>query len=131
MVEARERIGDWEGDTVHGQNAHLVTLVDRSSRFTLVKRVFKNTKEAVADAIFELFSKVHTIITVTLYNGEEFSAHTRVSEATGAKIYFAKPYASWQRGNNKNTNSRIRRFLPKSSTAQLSQIKKLMTQFCC
>ena len=43
VVDDRSRLGDWEGDTVHGQNAHLVTLVDRASRFTLVKRVFDKT----------------------------------------------------------------------------------------
>ena len=113
IVEKRERIGDWEGDTVHGQNAHLVTLVDRSTRFTLATRVFKKTKEAVADAMLELLSKVHSVKTITLDNGGEFAAHARVATGTGAKVYFAKPYASWQRGTNENTNGRIRRFWPK------------------
>ena len=36
VVELRSRLGDWEGDTVYGQDAHLVTLVDRKSRFTLI-----------------------------------------------------------------------------------------------
>jgi IS30 family transposase len=113
VVDLRERIGDWEGDTVHGQNAHLVTLVDRSTRFTLAKRVFKKTKEAVADAMLEMLSQVHSVKTITLDNGGEFANHTRVAEAIGAKVYFAKPYASWQRGTNENTNGRIRRFWPK------------------
>ncbi len=113
IVEARERIGDWEGDTVHGQNAHLVTLVDRASRFTLGKRVFSKTKGEVADAMIALFGKVHSVLTVTLDNGGEFADHVRVSEETGAKIYFAKPHASWQRGTNENTNGRLRRFWPK------------------
>jgi len=113
VVEKRERIGDWEGDTVHGQNAHLVTLVDRSTRFTLVRRVPNKTKETVADAMLEMLSKVHTVKTITLDNGGEFAAHARVAEGTGAKVYFAKPYASWQRGTNENTNGRIRRFWPK------------------
>jgi IS30 family transposase len=113
VVDKRERIGDWEGDTVHGQNAHLVTLVDRSTRFTLVRRVPNKTKETVADAMFEMLSKVHNVKTVTLDNGGEFAAHARAAEGTGAKVYFAKPYASWQRGTNENTNGRIRRFWPK------------------
>lgn len=113
VVDKRERIGDWEGDTVHGQNAHLVTLVDRSTRFTLAKRVFKKTKDAVADAMLEMLSQVNSVKTITLDNGGEFAAHARVAKITGAKVYFAKPYASWQRGTNENTNGRIRRFWPK------------------
>ena len=57
IVEERLRLGDWEGDMVHGQNAHLVTLVDRTSLFTLVKRVFSKTKNEVGDAIIELLKK--------------------------------------------------------------------------
>jgi IS30 family transposase len=113
VVDDRTRIGDWEGDTVHGKNAHLVTLVDRTSRFTLAKRVLRKTKEEVADAMLELFGKVSSVRTVTLDNGGEFADHVRVSRETGAQVYFAKPYASWQRGTNENTNGRIRRFWPK------------------
>lgn len=36
VIELRSRLGDWEGDTVFGQDAHLVTLVDRKSRYTLI-----------------------------------------------------------------------------------------------
>jgi len=113
VVNDRKRLGDWEGDTVHGQNAHLVTLVDRTSRFTLVQRIFSKTKEEVANAMINMFSKVHSVLTVTLDNGGEFADHVRVAKTTNADVYFAKPYASWQRGTNENTNGRIRRFWPK------------------
>lgn len=112
-VDQRLRIGDWEGDTVHGINAHLVTLVERFSRFTLAKRVVRRTKEEVADAMISLFSKVNNALTVTLDNGGEFAGHENVTLAIGTKVYFAKPHASWQRGTNENTNGRIRRFWPK------------------
>jgi IS30 family transposase len=113
VVDDRERLGDWEGDTVHGRNAHLVTLVDRTSLFALVQRVLKKTKEQVADAMIRMLENVHSVLTITLDNGGEFADHVRVSRATGADVYFAKPYASWQRGTNENTNGRIRRFWPK------------------
>jgi len=48
-----------------------------------------------------------------LDNGGEFADHARVAKKTGANIYFAKPYASWQRGTNENFNGRVRRFWPK------------------
>ena len=86
VVDDRTRIGDWEGDTIHGQNAHLVTLVDRTSRYTLVKRVLRKTKKEVADAMLELFGKVSPVITVTLDNGGEFADHARVSKETGVPV---------------------------------------------
>ena len=42
VVELRTRLGDWEGDTVYGQDSHLVTLVDRKSRYTLIGKVDTN-----------------------------------------------------------------------------------------
>ena len=113
VVDKRSRLGDWEGDMVHGQSAHLVTLVERSSRFTLVRRVFSKQKKEVADAMIGLLSQVSKKRTLTLDNGGEFADHVRVSQSTGARIFFARPYASWQRGTNENTNGRIRRFWPK------------------
>lgn len=124
IVEQRSRLGDWEGDTVHGQSAHLVTLVDRKSRFTLAKRVFDKTKQTVGDAMIDLLEKVDAKITLTLDNGSEFADHVRVGKASKVAIFFAKPYASWQRGTNENTNGRIRRFWPKKfDMATLSEIE--------
>jgi IS30 family transposase len=45
--------------------------------------------------------------------GGEFADHARVAKETGTDIFFAKPYASWQRGTNTNLNGRVRRFWPK------------------
>ncbi|MEZ5534095.1 MAG: IS30 family transposase [Thiolinea sp.] len=113
IVESRQRLGDWEGDTVHGQSAHLVTLVERKSRFTLAKRVFSKTKQEVADAMIALLATVTAKVTLTLDNGGEFADHVRVGKAAKIAIFFARPYASWQRGTNENANGRIRRFWPK------------------
>ena len=113
IVEKRMRIGDWEGDTVHGQNAHPVTLVNRKTRYTLATKVLTKTKENVGNAIIYILSKVPHLLTLTLDNGGEFADHGRVSEVTGIECYFAKPYTSWQRGTNENTNGRLRRLWPK------------------
>lgn len=122
IVDDRSRLGDWEGDTIHGQNAHLVTLVDRKTRFTLAKRVFSKTKEEVCDAMIEMLATVGAALTLTLDNGVEFADHQRLSDEIGIDVYFAKPYASWQRGTNENTNGRIRRFWPKKfDMANLSE----------
>ena len=113
IVELRSRLGDWEGDTVYGQDAHLVTLVDRKSRLTLIGKVDDKQAETVANKMIELMKRVPGAKTITLDNGGEFAMHTIVSEASNADIYFAKPYASYQRGTNENTNGIIRRQWPK------------------
>ena len=109
IIEQRTRIGDWEGDTVHGKDAHLVTLVDRKSRLTLITKVDDKQAETVAAKMISLLKRVSAVLTVTLDNGGEFARHGLVSEAINADIYFAKPYASYQRGTNENTLGVIRR----------------------
>lgn len=53
-------------------------------------------------------------LTITFDNGKEFAEHGVIAKAFNAEIYFAKPYRSWERGTNDNTNGLIRQFLPKS-----------------
>ena len=113
VVELRSRLGDWEGDTVYGQDAHLVTLVDLKSRLTLIGKTDTKQADVVADAMIQLLKRVSSTSTITLDNGGEFAAHEKVAEAISADIYFAKPYASYQRGTNENTNGIIRRTWPK------------------
>ncbi len=52
IVEEKTRIGDWEIDTVIGQNHQgaLVTIVDRVSKFTLIKKVDSKHAEVVTEA---------------------------------------------------------------------------------
>ncbi|MCP4800707.1 MAG: IS30 family transposase [bacterium] len=113
VVGQRARLGDWEGDTVYGQDAHLVTLVDRKSRLTLIGKVKDKQAETVAKKMVELMKRVPGAKTITLDNGGEFAMHKAVTKASNADIFFAKPYASYQRGTNENTNGIIRRTWPK------------------
>ncbi|MCK9175968.1 MAG: IS30 family transposase, partial [Desulforhopalus sp.] len=123
IVNERKRIGDWEGDTVYGQNASLVTLVERTSRFTLCGRTQTKCKDEVASVINGLFDTITgRKKTLTLDNGSEFAAHDKIKKRHSIDVFFAKPYASWQRGTNENTNGRLRRLWPKKfDIATLSQ----------
>ena len=118
IVKTRERIGDWEADTVvgKGRKRYLVTLVERKSRFTLFAKVESKHAQVVADAIVDLLApyreQTHTI---TFDNGKEFADHEQMADALEADIYFAHPYASWERGTNENTNGLLRQYFPKSS----------------
>ena len=121
IVEAKSRVGDWEVDTVIGKHHHqgIVTLVDRHSKFTLMKKVPSKHAEPVKQAIIDLLKPVkdHTL-TITSDNGKEFAYHQEVSSALDTKFYFAHPYQSWQRGLNEHTNGLIREYFPKKTAFQ-------------
>lgn len=117
IVDEKSRIGDWEGDTIVGKEhkGAVVSLVERKSFFTLLGQVHRKTADLVADTEIRLLKplkdKVHTI---TKDNGLEFCDHARVAKAIKADIYFARPYASNQRGLNENVNGLVRQYLPKN-----------------
>jgi IS30 family transposase len=50
---------------------------------------------------------------MTSDNGREFSDHAGMAKDLNARISFAHPSASWERGLNENTNGLIRQFFPK------------------
>ncbi len=55
------------------------------------------------------------IKTITFDNGLEFAGHEVIAKGLSADIYFAHPYASWERGINENTNGLIRQYFPKGT----------------
>ena len=52
---------------------------------------------------------------MTFDNGKEFAKHARLTRRLGLNVYFADPYASWQRGANENLNGLLRQFFPKGA----------------
>jgi len=118
IVDEKSRIGDWEIDTVIGKNHKqaLVTIVERKSKFTVMKKVENKTAELVAAATIELLRPYKDrVLTITADNGKEFAHHEKVVKALDCGYYFAHPYSSWERGLNENTNGLIRQFFPKGS----------------
>ena len=115
VVEQRERPGDWERDLIIGKNHQgaALTLTERKSRFTLIRKVDGKQAEAVAQATLEALGWVPVVKTITNDNGKEFAQHKILSTTLSANIFFAHPYASWERGTNENTNGLIRQYLPK------------------
>ena len=115
VVERRERLGDWEMDTIigKGHRGAVVTLTDRKSRFTLLGQVDQKKSDLVADTTISLLQAVSHRETATSDNGKEFAEHERIANSLGLEVYFAHPYASWERGTNENTNGLIRQYLPK------------------
>jgi len=121
VVDSNTELGHWEGDTVYGQDSYLVTLVERVSKLLLTVKVPNKTKGVVADAVCRLLAPYRQLCkTITFDNGGEFAAHESMAKQLDCNIYFAKPYHSWERGLNENTNGLLRRYYPKGMA--LSQV---------
>jgi IS30 family transposase len=82
-----------------GYRDALVALVERKSLYTVIRPVIHKTaaaaREAVADGLSPHIEWVHTI---TCDNAREFADHEGMASVLDARIYFAHPYASWERG---------------------------------
>lgn len=132
VVDLRQRIGDWEVDTVIGKKHRqaIVTLVERKSGFLLMQKVEHRTAQAVGAAMMALLKPYrHRLHTLTSDNGKEFAGHEAISRKLGVDFYFAHPHAPWERGTNENTNGLIRQYFPKQrdfSTISLQEINSVM-----
>ena len=119
-VETRASVGHWEGDLINGahETGNLVTLVERNTRFSLVGRTQSKEAQEVTRAICALFSRMPraALVGLTLDNGKEFARHEELARKAGLDVFFARPYHSWERGTNENTNGLIRRLHPKRSS---------------
>jgi IS30 family transposase len=122
IVERRGRIGDWELDTVMGTvntRGCVLTLVERRSGFTMVRKLRARTAEeataAAAVVIGRMRGQFHTL---TFDNGTEFHDYEKLERRFGVKCYFATPYHSWERGSNENLNGLLRQYLPKGHSME-------------
>ena len=130
IVEERKRLGVWEADTVIGEKSPyaLVTLVERKSRLTLLKKIDQRTAAAAKMAIIQMLTPYKTkTLTITCDNGKEFAAHQEFAEELDADVYFAHAYSSWERGSNENSNGLSRQYFPKGS--DFSKITDQETKF--
>jgi IS30 family transposase len=138
VVAAKRRYGDWEGDTVvsPGRRSGLVTMVERKTQYLRVRKTASlksaPTMRAACRGLRDLPESLRR--TMTLDNGKEFTEHQRLNERLGLDVYFARPYASWQRGLNENTNGLLRQFFPKGtdfariSHRQVARAEKLLNE---
>lgn len=116
IVDQRTRIGDWEIDTVIGRPGGpvLVTMVERVSRYTLMRIASSKEAVAVGAAMLSAMGGIRDKVFTKAYdNGKEFALHKLLADILEADAYFAHPYHSWERGLNENTNGLIRQYFPK------------------
>ena len=113
-IKNRSRIGDWEGDTVHGSPGKglIATSVDRKTKFLLTHLLSSKKADETREVLAEMHRNV-PVKSLSLDNGSEFAEFRELENQIGAPIYFAEPHKPWQRGTNENTNDILRFFFPK------------------
>lgn len=116
IVARKGRFGDWEADTIIGarHKGGIVSIVERKSKLTRLRKLATKAaaemRQTSVALLKPLAARVHTI---TVDNGKEFCEHEQIASGLQARIYFAHPYASWERGLNENTNGLVRQYFPK------------------
>lgn len=119
QVQERLEFGHWEGDTVMGRDGRhcILTLVERKTLKVRIRKLPARQAAEVNKVLHqELGPKGDLVIkSLTLDNGTEFHGYAQLEKRHGTKFYFARPYHSWERGTNENTNGLIRQYLPKGT----------------
>lgn len=123
IVDTQERCGDWEIDTIIGENRKgaILTITERKTGFLLMEKM-ENGKQALGvarAAVRMLIAYKNTVHTITSDNGLEFANHEVIAKKLDAGFYFAHPYSSWERGLNEYTNKLIRQYILKGTNFDL------------
>jgi transposase, IS30 family len=123
IVDTQQRCGDWEIDTIIGENGKgaILTITERKTGFLLMEKMkFGKQAEGLAKAAIRiLFAYRDTVHTITSDNGSEFAEHELIAKKLKTNFYFAHPYSSWERGLNEYTNKLIRQYVIKGSSFDL------------
>ena len=126
-VEDRAVPGHWEGDLLCGsKSSHIVTLVERHSRYLMLARIPSRDTQTVVTALIRQTRKLPDELykSLTWDRGKELADHKRFTMETDIDVYFCDPKSPWQRGSNENTNRLLRQYFPKGlDLAQYSQAK--------
>jgi IS30 family transposase len=134
IVNAKQRFGDWEIDTIVGENnkGAIVTVVERKTAFMLMEKLEKgkNTTELAKTVSRMLVAYLNHVHTITGDNDTEFAEHKTIAKNLKTKFFFTHPYASWEKGLIENTNKLVRQYIPKKSNFQElyhQQIKEIQS----
>lgn len=118
-VNNREVFGHWEADTIigKGHQGAIATLDERVSKIRFAYPTNSKHADKVSTAIQRVLKPVKPWVdSITYDNGKEFTTHEKTALFLECLSYFAKPYHSWERGQNENANGLLRKYFPKTMT---------------
>ena len=132
IVNLKQRFGDWEMDTIVGENGQgaILTMVERTTAFMMMEKLAygKNAKELTKVAVRLLTAYINHVHSITADNGTEFANHENIAKLLKTKFFFTHPYASWEKGLIENTNKLVRQYIPKGTnfnTISQQKIKQI------
>ena len=119
-VATRKEFGHFEIDTIvgkrDGQESVIMTLIERQTRFQIIRLVDGRDADSVAYSMQSIITEYGDVIkSVTADNGPEFTTLSQVLESV-APVYFTHPYTSSERGTNEAHNRMVRRDFPKGES---------------
>ncbi len=119
IINERERIGDWESDTVEScvRKPGINTLVERTIGIVFITKLKNRDSQAMVKAVDSRMLELPRNLkqSLTMDNGPENSDWPELEKRTGMKCYYANAYHSWERGSNENANGLIRDYYPKKT----------------
>jgi IS30 family transposase len=132
IVDTKQRFGDWEIDTIVGENnkGAILTIVERKTAFMMMEKLKygKNAKQ-LSKVIYQLLiAYIQHVHTITGDNGTEFADHQTIAKMLKTSFFFTHPYSSWEKGLIENTNKLVRQYIPKKTnfnTLTDKDIKKI------
>lgn len=120
IVDRWKRCGDWESDLVvspRSGSGAAATFVERFSKYLRAALVVDRGAPEFLQAARHAFQSVPVPLRLTLThdNGSEICCHEQITDDLNITVYCARPFHSWERGLNENTNGLLRDFFPKGT----------------
>jgi IS30 family transposase len=133
-VARRKVVGHWEDDCIVSKKSkdRLKTMNERVSGLFLIGKMKNGSIEESNKAVIDTWQIIPNEFkkTLTRDNGTENFGWKELEEKTPAKVYFAHPYCSYERGSNENGNGLIRRYLPKGTDfSKVSDVDVLQIEY--
>jgi transposase, IS30 family len=121
QVALRQQLGHWEIDLLGAASHHgaaILTMVERATNLTLVRRVWAKDAKTVGAAIVRALKPLAGWVkTITTDNGSEFACWRHLQTALGCSVYASAPGKPAQRAIVEHANGLIRQYLPKGKDA--------------